>query len=166
MFPRQRAHALAAFFVSLLQRTGCWGFQKFPVICGLKTTRFDGMKLLQGRPEGTFLLRLSSRPGALVVMYVKPMQEASPNKKLHDSAFDVNIVHLIVRESASRFFVPVLTNQSSGSFTVRAASNSCFVRRLLFYLYRSLCSSETFLSRHRLLQASTTSSRSSTGARR
>lgn len=57
------------------------------------------MKLLQGRPEGTFLLRLSSRPGALVVMYVKPTQEASPNKKLHDSALDVNKMHLIVRES-------------------------------------------------------------------
>ncbi|CAM9328661.1 unnamed protein product [Hapterophycus canaliculatus] len=61
----------------LLKRTGCWGFQKYPVICGLTTTRFDGMKLLQGRPEGTFLLRLSSQPGALVGMYVKPMQEAS-----------------------------------------------------------------------------------------
>lgn len=59
------------------QRTGCWGFQRFPVICGLKTTKFDGMKLLQGRPEGTFLLRLSSTPGALVVMYVKRRQEAS-----------------------------------------------------------------------------------------
>lgn len=46
-------------------------------MCGLATTRLDGMKLLQGRPEGTFLLRLSSQPGALAVMYVKPMQEAS-----------------------------------------------------------------------------------------
>ncbi|CAM9157825.1 unnamed protein product [Ectocarpus sp. 6 AP-2014] len=61
----------------LLKRTGCWGFQKYPVICGLSTTRFDGMKLLQGRPAGTFLLRLSSKPGALAAMYVKPMQEAS-----------------------------------------------------------------------------------------
>eukprot|EP00903_Cladosiphon_okamuranus_P010648 g10069.t1 len=59
----------------LLKRTGCWGFQKYPVMCGLATTRLDGMKLLQGRPEGTFLLRLSSQAGALVVMYVKPMQE-------------------------------------------------------------------------------------------
>lgn len=63
--------------VSLSQRTGCWGFQKYPVICGLSTTRFAGMKLLQGRPAGTFLLRLSSKPGALAAMYVKPMQEAS-----------------------------------------------------------------------------------------
>lgn len=63
------------FFV--LQSTGCWGFQKFPVICGLATTRLDAMKLLQGRPAGTFLLRLSSEPGALAVMYIKPMQEAS-----------------------------------------------------------------------------------------
>ncbi|CAN0518268.1 unnamed protein product, partial [Ectocarpus sp. 12 AP-2014] len=37
----------------LLKRTGCWGFQKYPVICGLSTTRSDGMKLLQGRPAGT-----------------------------------------------------------------------------------------------------------------
>lgn len=70
---------LVAFVLS--QRTGCWGFQKFPVICGLATTRLDGMKLLQGRPEGTFLLRLSeSQPGALAVIYVKPMQEVSPRK--------------------------------------------------------------------------------------
>lgn len=59
------------------QRTGYWGFQRYPVICGVTTTRFDGEKLLQRRPEGTFLLRLSSRPGALAVMYVKRHQEAS-----------------------------------------------------------------------------------------
>lgn len=62
------------------QRTGCWGFQRFPVICGFKTTRFDGRQLLKGRPEGTFLLRLSSTPGALAVMYVKRGQEASQSR--------------------------------------------------------------------------------------
>ncbi|CAM9438393.1 unnamed protein product [Ascophyllum nodosum] len=60
----------------LLKRTEYWGFQAYPVICGLSTTRSDGDKLLQGRPPGTFLLRLSSTAsGALVVMFVKHNQQ-------------------------------------------------------------------------------------------
>lgn len=62
---------------ALSQRTGYWGFQKYPVMCGLTTTREDGQALLQGRPAGTFLLRLSSRQGSLAVMYVRPDQQAS-----------------------------------------------------------------------------------------
>lgn len=57
------------------QRTGYWGCRRYPVICGLTTTSNDGKKLLQGRPGGTFLLRVSSVPGALVVMYVKHHQQ-------------------------------------------------------------------------------------------
>ena len=62
---------------TLSQRTGYWGFQRYPVICGLSTTRLDGQALLQGRRTGTFLLRLSSRQGFLAVMCVKEDQQAS-----------------------------------------------------------------------------------------
>lgn len=59
----------------LLKRTGYWGFQKYPVMCRLTTTRADGQALLQGKPAGTFLLRLSSVQGSLAVMYVKADQQ-------------------------------------------------------------------------------------------
>lgn len=62
---------------ALSQRTGYWGFQKYPVMCRLTTTRADGQALLQGKPAGTFLLRLSSVQGSLAVMYVKADQQAS-----------------------------------------------------------------------------------------
>ena len=53
-------------------------------MCGLTTTREDGQALLQGRPTGTFLLRLSSRQGSLAVMYVRPDQQASQLMRAQD----------------------------------------------------------------------------------
>lgn len=81
-------HAL----LGVSQHTGHWGYQKYPVICGLATTRVDGQSLLNGRPQGTFLLRLStSSLGALVVMFVKHHKASESLLYIHGTAVCLDI---------------------------------------------------------------------------
>lgn len=61
----------------------------FPVIRNLTTlTSKEGEALLEGKPKGTFLVRVSTRKhGCLVIMFVNGRRKASGDSALHAMLF-------------------------------------------------------------------------------